>query len=109
MGESALTVSDSHRPAISFAPVALRLRPVDTQPVIDGLRNRNGLVDEYFARFLVVPPVDLDPPPFEIILETPQPATVARQVQAHLVILKAPPFFWAIEPASGQATCVNLH
>jgi hypothetical protein len=82
------------RPALN---AATQLLPVDTRNVIDGFRNRAGLLYECFTGVLAAPPVDLDPQPFEIILETPQPAPVARQVQANLaailVILEAYPGF----------------
>jgi hypothetical protein len=73
------------RPALTAAS---RLLPVDTRTVIDGFRNRNGLLDECFSGILAVPPVDLDPQPFEIILETPQSAPVTRQVQANLAAIQ---------------------
>jgi len=72
------------RPALNAATQVL---PVDTRPVIDGFRNRNGLLYECFTGVLAAPPVDLDPQPFELILETPQLAPVDRQVQANLAAL----------------------
>jgi len=66
-----------------------RLLPVDTRATIDGFRNQGGLLYECFDGVLAVPPADLDPKPFEIILETAQSAPPALQVQANLAAILA--------------------
>ncbi len=74
------------RPALA---AAARVQPVDTRPTIDGFRNQGGLLYECFEGVLAVPPADLDPKPFEIILETAQHAPPALQVQANLAAILA--------------------
>ncbi len=74
------------RPALAAATQWL---PVDTRPVIDGFHNHAGLLHECFAGVLSIPPADLDPEPFEIILETAQPAPSLIQVQANLAAILA--------------------
>jgi hypothetical protein len=74
------------RPALAAATQWLQ---VDTRPVIDGFRNHDGLLHECFDGVLSIPPADLDPEPFEIILETAQSAPAPTQVQANLAAILA--------------------
>ena len=74
------------RPALTAAAQFL---PVDTRPFIDGFRNQGGLLHECFEGVLSIPPADLDPEPFEIILETEQSAPEPIQVQANLAAILA--------------------
>lgn len=72
------------RPALAAAS---RILPVDTRPFVDGFRNRDGLLYDCFQGILAAPPVGLDPQPFELILESPQSALSAVQVQANLAAI----------------------
>jgi hypothetical protein len=74
------------RPALAAAAQFLA---VDSRPSIDGFRNQGGLLHECFEGVLSIPPADLDPEPFEIILETAQSAPEPIQVQANLAAILA--------------------
>jgi len=74
------------RPALAAAAQWL---PADSRPVIDGFCNHGGLLHDCFAGILSIPPANLDPEPFELILETAQSAPSPIQVQANLAAILA--------------------
>jgi protein MpaA len=61
--------------------------PRNSKPRIDGFSARNGIITESFSGVLRAPH-NLKRPPFEITLETPQKASLHRQVEAFSVALQ---------------------
>jgi len=55
--------------------------------IIDGFAADNGIISECYEGILTSPP-ELNPAPFEIILETPHSAPVAKQVEAFVVAIE---------------------
>lgn len=67
---------------------AERFLPRNTNPIIDGFPASNGIIAECYDGILRSPP-ELDPAPFEIILETPLFAPVNAQVNSLVAGMKA--------------------
>jgi hypothetical protein len=65
-------------PALRAAESVL---PRNNNPVIDGFPAQSGIISECYDGILTSPP-ELQPAPFEIILETPHAAPVPLQVEA---------------------------
>lgn len=65
-------------PALKAAEAVL---PRNTNAVIDGFPAENGIISKCYDGILTSPP-ELEPAPFEIILETPRAAAEEQQVQA---------------------------
>ncbi|MCI0535761.1 MAG: succinylglutamate desuccinylase/aspartoacylase family protein [Verrucomicrobiales bacterium] len=72
-------------PALAAAEVVL---PRNTAFVIDGFSAENGIISECYDGILASPP-ELHPQPFEIILETPQDAPLAKQTDAFIAAIRA--------------------
>lgn len=72
-------------PALSAAEKVL---PRNLQSVIDGFPADNGIISDCFDGILTSPP-DLNPLPFEIILETPQTAPEEKQIEAFVVAIES--------------------
>lgn len=70
-------------PALRAASAIL---PRNRNSIIDGFPARDGIISECYDGILTSPR-DLDPTPFELILETPQSAPDARQEEALLLAL----------------------
>jgi protein MpaA len=68
-------------PALAAAE---RILPRNREPLIDGFPAENGIISECYDGILTSPP-ELDPAPFEIILETPHRAAEDLQIQAFVV------------------------
>ena len=62
--------------------------PRNNDPLIDGFPASNGIISECYDGILTSPP-DLEPLPFEVILETPHSAAQDKQVEAVLRALNA--------------------
>lgn len=71
-------------PALAAAE---RIISRNRKPVIDGFPAENGIISECYDGILASPP-ELQPTPFEIILETPQSAAVELQTDAFVVALR---------------------
>jgi murein peptide amidase A len=71
-------------PALAAAEKVI---PRNLDHVIDGFSAENGIISQCYEGILTSPP-ELDPAPFEIILETPQDAPLERQVQAFAVAVE---------------------
>jgi hypothetical protein len=65
-------------PALAAAEKVI---PRNPSRIIDGFPAENGIISQCYEGILTSPP-ELDPAPFEIILETPHSAPLDRQVQA---------------------------
>lgn len=61
--------------------------PRNRKPIIDGFPAQNGIISECYDGILTSPP-DLQPAPFEIILETPHSAAMDAQVRAFVVAMR---------------------
>jgi hypothetical protein len=72
-------------PALAAAEAVL---PRNASRVIDGFSAENGIISECYDGILTSPP-ELHPQPFEIILETPHNAPLARQANAFVVAIQA--------------------
>jgi len=72
------------RPALQAAGQIL---PRNVNATIDGFAARDGIIYESYEGVLAAP-VDMNPVPFEIILETPHLAEMNRQVEALVVALR---------------------
>jgi predicted deacylase len=71
-------------PALAAAEAVL---PRNTSLVIDGFSAENGIISQCYDGILASPP-ELHPQPFEIILETPQGAPLARQSEAFILAIR---------------------
>ena len=71
-------------PALTAAE---KIIPRNRKPIIDGFRADNGIISECYDGILTSPP-ELHPAPFEIILETPQPAPMDLQTRAFVIALR---------------------
>jgi murein peptide amidase A len=80
----AVLARDLLEPALRAAE---RFLPRNTNPVIDGFPALDGIITECYQGVLTSPP-ELDPAPFEIILESPQHAPLRVQAQAFQVALE---------------------
>lgn len=67
---------------------ASRILPRNNHSVIDGFPAEDGIISQCYDGILTSPP-DLDPVPFEIILETPYHAPQSRQEEAFLAAMAA--------------------
>lgn len=72
------------RPALQEAGEVL---PRNVNATIDGFAARDGIIHEQYEGVLAAP-TQIEPVPFEIILETPQLAPLELQVQALVVALR---------------------
>src|SRR5262245_56159148 len=72
------------RPALAAAGEIL---PRNVRATIDGFAARDGIIRENYDGILAAP-AEIDPTPFEIVLETPQHAPLEKQVQALAVALR---------------------
>lgn len=72
------------RPALRAAGEIL---PRNVNATIDGFAARDGIIYESYEGVLAAP-ADMNPVPFEIILETPHLAQMERQVEALVVALR---------------------
>ena len=72
-------------PALAAAE---KILPRNRKPIIDGFPAENGIIAECYDGILASPP-ELKPEPFEIILETPQGASMDLQVRALVVATRA--------------------
>lgn len=72
-------------PALAAAEAVL---PRNTSSVIDGFSAENGIISQCYGGILTSPP-ELHPQPFEIILETPHAAPLAKQSEALIVAIRA--------------------
>jgi hypothetical protein len=72
------------RPALRAAGQIL---PRNVNATIDGFAARDGIIYESYEGVLAAP-ADMDPVPFEIILETPHLAEMERQVEALVTALR---------------------
>ena len=72
------------RPALRDAGEIL---PRNVNKIIDGFAARDGIIYDSYDGVLAAP-TDMDPVPFEIILETPHQAPVATQVRAFGIALR---------------------
>ena len=72
-------------PALSAAEAVL---PRNNSALIDGFPAHSGIISECYDGILTSPP-DLEPLPFEIILETPHGAAEEKQVEALVRALSA--------------------
>ncbi len=72
-------------PALSAAEAIL---PRNREPLIDGFPAENGIISECYDGILTSPP-ELDPAPFEIILESPHPAAQQLQIDAFVAGIQA--------------------
>jgi murein peptide amidase A len=72
-------------PALAAAEAVL---PRNTSSVIDGFSADNGIISQCYDGILTSPP-ELHPQPFEIILETPYAAPLAKQSEAFIVAIRA--------------------
>lgn len=72
-------------PALKAAEAVL---PRNRDPLIDGFPAHEGIISECYDGILTSPP-DLQPLPFEIILETPHSAAEEKQVEALVRALSA--------------------
>ncbi|PWU16551.1 MAG: hypothetical protein C5B50_13220 [Verrucomicrobia bacterium] len=72
------------RPALRAAGQIL---PRNINATIDGFAARDGIIYDLYEGVLAAP-AQMDPVPFEIILETPQKAAMELQVQAMIVALR---------------------
>jgi len=66
------------RPALAEAG---RILPRNINATIDGFAARDGIIYDHYEGILAAP-ANIDPVPFEIILETPQVAPLELQVRA---------------------------
>jgi hypothetical protein len=66
------------RPALRAAGAIL---PRNVNATIDGFAARDGIIFDQYDGILAAPP-EVDPVPFEIVLETPHHAPIEKQVQA---------------------------
>jgi murein peptide amidase A len=66
------------RPALREAG---KILPRNQDATIDGFAARDGIIFDQYHGILAAPP-DVDPVPFEIVLETPQMAEIQLQVRA---------------------------
>jgi hypothetical protein len=73
------------RPALLAAE---RILPRDNRTTIDGFAARDGVIRDCFPGILAPPPGQ-QPPPFNLIFETPAAAPLADQVAAHVAALDA--------------------
>ena len=71
-------------PALAAAEAIL---PRNCETTIDGFAAENGIISECYDGILTSPP-ELDPAPFEIILETPQQAPIDMQIAAFAVAIE---------------------
>src|SRR5215471_694845 len=72
------------RPALSAAG---KILPRNANATIDGFAARDGIIYDHYDGVLAAP-VQMDPLPFEIILETPHRAAMHLQVEALVVALR---------------------
>src|SRR5205823_13868900 len=72
------------RPALLEAG---RLLPRNINATIDGFAARDGIIYDHYEGVLAAP-AQMEPVPFEIILETPHRAPIDSQVQALVVALR---------------------
>ena len=72
-------------PALAAAE---RILPRNREPLIDGFAAENGIISQCYDGILTSPP-ELDPAPFEIILETPHAAPQDLQVKAFAAAIEA--------------------
>lgn len=72
------------RPALTEAGKVL---PRNVNALIDGFAARDGIIYDHYEGVLAVPS-QMEPIPFEIILETPHHAPMDRQVEALVVALR---------------------
>jgi len=72
-------------PALKAAEAIL---PRNNDPLIDGFPAHDGMISKCYDGILTSPP-DLEPLPFEIILETPHAAAEEKQVEALVRALSA--------------------
>lgn len=70
-------------PALKSAGLVL---PRDPRPLIDGFEARDAKIHHCYGGVLAAPP-DQHPKPFDLILETPSLAPIARQVEATVAAL----------------------
>lgn len=73
-------------PALQAAAAVL---PINSQKVIDNFDAENGIIHRSCYQGILGAPPDAHPRPFEIVFETPQLADVEKQVEAHVLALKA--------------------
>lgn len=72
------------RPALAEAG---KILPKNVNALIDGFAARDGIIYDAYEGVLAAP-AQMDPTPFEIILETPHHAPMDRQVEALVVAIK---------------------
>src|SRR5439155_24849860 len=73
------------RPALREAG---KILPRNVNATIDGFAARDGIIYDHYDGVLAAPS-QMEPIPFEIILETPHRAAIDLQVQALVVALRA--------------------
>jgi protein MpaA len=69
------------KPALAAAAAVL---PRNINAQIDGFAAKDGIIYDSYKGILAAPP-DIDPVPFELILETPHHAPMAQQVEALVI------------------------
>jgi murein peptide amidase A len=72
------------KPALAAAS---KILPRNVNAQIDGFAAKEGIIYEGYEGILAAP-ADLQPPPFEIVLETPQHAPMDQQVQALILAMQ---------------------
>lgn len=73
-------------PALQSASCAL---PINTGRIIDNFDAENGIIHRSCYQGILGAPPEARPRPFEIVFETPQLADHGKQVEAHVLALKA--------------------
>lgn len=68
---------------------AAQVLPINSQRIIDNFNAENGIIHRSCYQGILGAPPDALPRPFEIVFETPQLADHDKQVEAHLLALKA--------------------
>ena len=71
------------RPALSAAAEIL---PRNVNAQIDGFAARDGIIYDQYEGILAAP-IEIEPVPFEIILETPQHAPIEKQVESLVIAM----------------------
>ncbi len=74
------------QPALQAAAAVL---PINAQRIIDNFNAQNGIIHRSCYQGILGAPPEARPRPFEIVFETPQLADHDKQVEAHLLALKA--------------------
>jgi hypothetical protein len=73
------------RPALLAAGTVL---PRNINALIDGFAARDGIIYDHYDGVLAAPAAQVEPTPFEIILETPHLAPLEQQVEALIIAIR---------------------